>query len=159
LFCTRRQLRSTGKDVATQIMDIIAARGKMHNPVTNSGGVLVGRVREVGSGVAEARGAGASDLRVGQLIVPVRCNHTRGVHVFACSTLHRALRFVLPRPHLPAVCAGVLDDSDSAADLGCAQHRRRAGVAALLSLLRQRLASEAVVVLTWWTRAVSLRSR
>lgn len=76
LCCTRRQLRSTGKDVATQIMEIIAARGKMHNPVTNSGGVLVGRVREVGSGVAEARGAGASDLRVGQLIVPVRFKHT-----------------------------------------------------------------------------------
>ena len=68
-----RQLRSTGQDVARAILDIVARRGKQHNPVTNSGGVLVGRVREVGSGVHAARGD--STLRPGLPIIPV-CSMT-----------------------------------------------------------------------------------
>ena len=32
----------------TRIAEIVRARGKMHNPVTGSGGVLVGRVAEIG---------------------------------------------------------------------------------------------------------------
>lgn len=35
--------------VAERILDIVRRRGKMHNPVTNSGGVLVGRILEIGS--------------------------------------------------------------------------------------------------------------
>ena len=34
--------------VAARIETIVRARGKLHNPVTGSGGMLVGRVREVG---------------------------------------------------------------------------------------------------------------
>jgi len=33
-----------------KIFGIIEARGKMHNPATNSGGVLVGKVKEIGKG-------------------------------------------------------------------------------------------------------------
>jgi len=36
-------------DVATQIQQIVQARGKQHNPVTGSGGMLLGRVARVGS--------------------------------------------------------------------------------------------------------------
>jgi len=47
-----RQLReteaSTGEAVRDQIARIVRERGKMQNPVTGSGGMLVGRVREVG---------------------------------------------------------------------------------------------------------------
>jgi L-erythro-3,5-diaminohexanoate dehydrogenase len=43
-----RQLQGTGRDVAEQVREIVAARGKMHNPVTGSGGMLIGRVAEVG---------------------------------------------------------------------------------------------------------------
>jgi L-erythro-3,5-diaminohexanoate dehydrogenase len=47
-----RQLEaSTGGDparIAEEILRIVRARGKMHNPVTGSGGVLVGRVRAIG---------------------------------------------------------------------------------------------------------------
>lgn len=43
-----RQLQSTGRDVAQQIREIVAARGKMQNPVTGSGGMLIGRVAAVG---------------------------------------------------------------------------------------------------------------
>jgi L-erythro-3,5-diaminohexanoate dehydrogenase len=47
-----RQLReteaATGETVRDQIARIVDERGKMQNPVTGSGGMLVGRVREVG---------------------------------------------------------------------------------------------------------------
>ncbi|MGH2676813.1 MAG: L-erythro-3,5-diaminohexanoate dehydrogenase, partial [Actinomycetota bacterium] len=33
-----------------RVLDIIRSRGKMHNPVTGSGGMLIGQVREVGEG-------------------------------------------------------------------------------------------------------------
>lgn len=41
-----RQLK--GKNTATQIQEIIKTRGKMHNPVTNSGGVFLGKIAEIG---------------------------------------------------------------------------------------------------------------
>lgn len=45
-----KQLCEQGKDqVADQILEIVSSRGKMHNPVTNSGGMLIGRVKEIGS--------------------------------------------------------------------------------------------------------------
>lgn len=41
--------------VATAVEAIVAERGKLHNPVTGSGGMLIGTVREVGSYVRESR--------------------------------------------------------------------------------------------------------
>jgi L-erythro-3,5-diaminohexanoate dehydrogenase len=47
-----RQLRSAhggdGDAVRSAVREIIASRGKMHNPVTGSGGMLIGTVDEVG---------------------------------------------------------------------------------------------------------------
>jgi L-erythro-3,5-diaminohexanoate dehydrogenase len=47
-----RQLRDShdgdGAGVRSEVLEIITARGKMHNPVTGSGGMLVGVVDEVG---------------------------------------------------------------------------------------------------------------
>jgi L-erythro-3,5-diaminohexanoate dehydrogenase len=37
-----------GAAVRAEVLDIICARGKMHNPVTGSGGMLIGTVEEVG---------------------------------------------------------------------------------------------------------------
>jgi L-erythro-3,5-diaminohexanoate dehydrogenase len=42
------QMQRAG-DVAEQIVKTVAARGKQHNPVTGSGGMLLGRVARVGS--------------------------------------------------------------------------------------------------------------
>ncbi|MEJ1158894.1 L-erythro-3,5-diaminohexanoate dehydrogenase [Prosthecomicrobium sp. N25] len=50
--------------VAERIRDIVRKRGKMHNPITNSGGVLVGRILEIGSNHP------ARHLKVGQLVCP-----------------------------------------------------------------------------------------
>jgi L-erythro-3,5-diaminohexanoate dehydrogenase len=41
--------------VAERIREIVAERGKLHNPVTGSGGMLIGSVREVGTVFAESR--------------------------------------------------------------------------------------------------------
>lgn len=40
--------RLDGAAVRAEVLDIIATRGKMQNPVTGSGGMLIGRVAEVG---------------------------------------------------------------------------------------------------------------
>jgi L-erythro-3,5-diaminohexanoate dehydrogenase len=37
-----------GEAVRTEVLDIVASRGKMQNPVTGSGGMLIGTVEEVG---------------------------------------------------------------------------------------------------------------
>ena len=62
-----RQLReANGADpaaIAAAIESIVVERGKLHNPVTGSGGMLIGTVREVGSLVRETR-----DVRPGQRI-------------------------------------------------------------------------------------------
>ena len=39
-----------GEAVRAEVLEIIRARGKMHNPVTGSGGMLIGVVEEVGPG-------------------------------------------------------------------------------------------------------------
>ena len=36
------------KKIEAHILDLVARRGKHHNPVTGSGGMLIGRVVEVG---------------------------------------------------------------------------------------------------------------
>src|SRR5919204_2165017 len=44
---------AVGRDparIATEVERIVRARGKLHNPVTGSGGMLIGRVAEVGRG-------------------------------------------------------------------------------------------------------------
>lgn len=42
------QLESTDGDVAQQILEIVKNAGKMHNPVTGSGGMLLGRIAAIG---------------------------------------------------------------------------------------------------------------
>jgi L-erythro-3,5-diaminohexanoate dehydrogenase len=39
-----------GEAVRAEVLEIVRSRGKMHNPVTGSGGMLVGTVEEVGEG-------------------------------------------------------------------------------------------------------------
>ena len=49
--------------IAETIMSIVAQRGKLHNPVTGSGGMLIGRVAAIGPALA-----GQLDLAVGDRI-------------------------------------------------------------------------------------------
>ena len=43
------------------IMGVVAERGKMQNPVTGSGGVLIGAVAEIGPRAAEIHNVGPGD--------------------------------------------------------------------------------------------------
>jgi len=43
-----REAHGSGDAVRAAVLDIVATRGKMQNPVTGSGGMLLGTVREVG---------------------------------------------------------------------------------------------------------------
>ena len=60
-----RQLEeAVGRDPArlgAEVLRLVAARGKLHNPVTGSGGMLIGRVRAVGP-----RHPAAASLRPGE---------------------------------------------------------------------------------------------
>jgi L-erythro-3,5-diaminohexanoate dehydrogenase len=68
--------------IGDRILEIVRARGKLHNPVTGSGGILVGRVREIG-----ARHPARAQLRPGERIAtlvsltltPLRIDRIRGV--------------------------------------------------------------------------------
>lgn len=64
-----RYMRGFGGDPRLEIAAIVADRGKMHNPHTDSGGVMLGTVVEVGPGRQEA--AGGTVARVGDRVVPL----------------------------------------------------------------------------------------
>ena len=55
--------RATGETVAKQVLRIVAERGKLQNPITGSGGIFLGEVREVGP-----RHPAARTLRPGERI-------------------------------------------------------------------------------------------
>jgi len=81
-----RQLESAvGRDparLAAEVERIVRARGKMHNPVTGSGGMLIGRVREVGPRHPAAGALHAGD-RVATLVsltlTPLRLGRVHAV--------------------------------------------------------------------------------
>ena len=72
------QLHGAGTPVGAQVMDIVRERGKMHNPVSNSGGVLVGTVLEIGPAV----GSGFKG-RMGDTIIPLVSTTTLPLHLDA----------------------------------------------------------------------------
>jgi len=61
------QSKGDFEKVKKSIFEIINQRGKMHNPVTNSGGVMLGKVLQIGS----KRQARDSKLKVGMKVVPL----------------------------------------------------------------------------------------
>ncbi|MBI2606813.1 MAG: L-erythro-3,5-diaminohexanoate dehydrogenase [Deltaproteobacteria bacterium] len=76
--------------IEKHVSDLVAARGKHHNPVTGSGGMLIGRVREVGAKFLEGRHASES-IRAGDRIAtlvsltltPLSLTKVRGIHLEA----------------------------------------------------------------------------
>jgi len=81
-----RQMRETerqgGEPVEEQVRRIVAERGKMQNPVTGSGGIFLGEVREVGS-AHPAAGKLAPGERIASLVsltlTPLSIDRIRGV--------------------------------------------------------------------------------
>ncbi len=70
--------------VAAALMDIVSRRGKMHNPVTGSGGMLLGRIREFGPGVSGKKGAKVGDrlcTLVSLSLTPLSISQVKKVHL------------------------------------------------------------------------------
>ena len=70
------QLQAAGEDIGAQVMGIVHQRGKMHNPVTNSGGVLVGTVQEIGPAVGPGFTPG-----IGDTVIPLVSTSTLPLHL------------------------------------------------------------------------------
>lgn len=71
-------------EVGRAILDIVGRRGKLQNPVTGSGGMLLGRVESIGSELAERFGLAPGD-RVATLVsltlTPLHLRAIRAVHL------------------------------------------------------------------------------
>ncbi|HTU30234.1 MAG TPA: hypothetical protein VMF07_12700 [Solirubrobacteraceae bacterium] len=66
--------------IGAGIMEIVATRGKMHNPVTGSGGILAGTVRAVGDDYPEPPEVGARIVPLASLTwVPLRLDRVLDV--------------------------------------------------------------------------------
>lgn len=62
--------QACGSDVSrmeSMILDIVSNRGKMHNPVTGSGGMFIGRVKEIGTRFLDGRPP-EEQLKVGDCV-------------------------------------------------------------------------------------------
>ena len=63
----RERCHGDPETIAVRILEIVASRGKMHNPETDSGGVLLGTVTAVGDRLAEAPAVGERVVTLGSL--------------------------------------------------------------------------------------------
>jgi L-erythro-3,5-diaminohexanoate dehydrogenase len=70
--------------IAKTIMDIVAQRGKLHNPVTGSGGMLIGRVAAIGPALAGKVVLSVGDkiaTMVSLSLTPLRIDQIHRVHL------------------------------------------------------------------------------
>jgi L-erythro-3,5-diaminohexanoate dehydrogenase len=68
-----REAASDPAAMASRIEEIVASRGKMHNPVTRSGGVLLGTVRSVGAAHPDPPAVGQRIVCLASLtLIPLR---------------------------------------------------------------------------------------
>lgn len=70
--------------IARAIQDIVAQRGKLHNPVTGSGGMLIGRVAAIGSALASHMDLAVGDkvaTMVSLSLTPLRIDQIHHVHL------------------------------------------------------------------------------
>jgi L-erythro-3,5-diaminohexanoate dehydrogenase len=80
----KKQAEGDVAKVETIVRDIVAQRGKHHNPVTGSGGMLIGTIAEIGTALT-----GKIDLEVGDMIAtlvslsltPLRIDAIRAIHM------------------------------------------------------------------------------
>ncbi len=69
----RERARGEAGAMADRIIEIVESRGKMHNPETESGGVLLGAVAAVGERLADPPAVGARIVTLGSLtLTPLR---------------------------------------------------------------------------------------
>ncbi|MCP4752128.1 MAG: L-erythro-3,5-diaminohexanoate dehydrogenase [Proteobacteria bacterium] len=58
----KRQTKADVKKMEETILDIVEKRGKMHNPITGSGGMLIGTVEAIGNAIRKERDLEVRDM-------------------------------------------------------------------------------------------------
>ena len=85
-FVQMEQAGGSAQAVAARVLEIVAERGKLHNPVTGSGGMLIGRVKAIGRDFPNPEGLQAGD-RIATLVslslTPLRIDRIKAVHPHA----------------------------------------------------------------------------
>jgi L-erythro-3,5-diaminohexanoate dehydrogenase len=80
----KKEVGATADAVAAKVLHIVAERGKMHNPVTGSGGMLIGTVAQVGADIADTCGLKVGD-RIATLVslslTPLHIQRIKAVHI------------------------------------------------------------------------------
>lgn len=77
-----KQANYDDKEIAKIVMETVSKRGKQHNPVTGSGGVLIGRVKEIGSALKN-RGLKVGDSLISLVslsLTPLKIQQVKKVH-------------------------------------------------------------------------------
>ena len=116
----KKQAQNDSQAMAAIMLDIVEKRGKHHNPVTGSGGMLMGTVAEIGP-----RWAGKTPVKVGDRIAtlvslsltPLKINKIKAIHqekeqveVDAQAILFSSGIYAVLPPDMPAALAlAVLD--------------------------------------------------
>ena len=116
----KQQAQNDSQAMAAIMLDIVEKRGKHHNPVTGSGGMLMGTVAEIGP-----RWAGKTPVKVGDRIAtlvslsltPLKINKIKAIHqekeqveVDAQAILFSSGIYAVLPPDMPAALAlAVLD--------------------------------------------------
>jgi L-erythro-3,5-diaminohexanoate dehydrogenase len=100
-----------------RILDIVRSRGKMHNPVTGSGGMLIGAVDETGERRSELRSGDRVATLVSLTLTPLRLDdvsswrgHSEQVPVTGQAILFETAAYArLPEDLPDHLCLAVLD--------------------------------------------------
>ena len=103
--------------ISARVLDIVRERGKMHNPVTGSGGMLVGRVAELGSHRTEPAVGSRIATLVSLTLTPLVIDEITGIDPASerVAVKGRAILFgsgiytLVPEDLDEAVVLGVLD--------------------------------------------------
>jgi L-erythro-3,5-diaminohexanoate dehydrogenase len=74
----REEQRGDPARMRRRVQSIVRERGKLHNPVTGSGGMLIGTVREVGEGRTDLRAGDRIATLVSLTLTPLRIDDISG---------------------------------------------------------------------------------
>lgn len=173
-----RQLREEqGEDperLRSRVLEIVRRRGKMHNPATGSGGMLLGTVREVGPGRADVRPGDRVATLASLTLTPLVLEDvsewdgsSEQVPARGRAIMFQSVPFArLPEDLSPQLSLAVLDVAGAAAWVGrLAPGRRRTlvigggGKSGLLSLAAARGKSSQVAALVPTDEEASLLHR
>jgi L-erythro-3,5-diaminohexanoate dehydrogenase len=78
----KKEYENDKEKITSAILDIVKKRGKMHNPVTNSGGMLIGKVEKIGSDLIKKVDINIGDMiatLVSLTLTPLRINRIKNV--------------------------------------------------------------------------------